>query len=90
MGSYPQEEAVTTQTPSIDQYERHGYLFGYPIAHSYSPYLHNTVFKCLDINWGFELLESKDMSLFLKLLKDQRLYGAQPIFPSTLTNLINH
>ncbi|SMR45758.1 unnamed protein product [Zymoseptoria tritici ST99CH_1A5] len=80
MGSHVQEDAVA-KLPQVDQYERHGYLFGYPIAHSYSPYLHNTVFQQLGINWGFELLESTDMSLFLKLIKDQRLYGSAVTMP---------
>lgn len=66
---------ITAPAPQVDQYERHGYLFGYPIAHSYSPLLHNTVFQELGLPWSFQLLESTDMSQFLSLIKDRRLYG---------------
>jgi quinate dehydrogenase len=82
MGSIAQHEENDSQVvPPVDQYERHGFLFGYPIAHSLSPCLHNKVFEQLNVNWGFELLESKDMNLFLTRLRDERLYGTLT-FPS--------
>ncbi|PPJ55897.1 hypothetical protein CBER1_03800 [Cercospora berteroae] len=72
---------ITAPAQQVDQYERHGYLFGYPIAHSYSPLLHNTVFQELGLPWSFQLLESTDMSQFLSLIKDQRLYGSAVTMP---------
>lgn len=66
---------IAAPDPQVDQFERHGYLFGYPIAHSYSPLVHNTVFQEVGLPWGFQLLESTDISQFLRLLKDDRLYG---------------
>ncbi|KAF7188708.1 Quinate dehydrogenase [Pseudocercospora fuligena] len=76
-----ENSVITCPAPAVDHLERHGYLFGYPIAHSYSPYLHNTVFEELGLPWGFRLLESTDMSQFLTLLKDPRLYGSAVTMP---------
>ena len=74
----PQQNVITAPEPQVDDLERHGYLFGYPVAHSFSPLFHNTVFEQLGMPWGFQLLESTDMSQFLRLIKDDRLYGTQP------------
>lgn len=52
-----------------------GYLFGFPIAHSMSPFVHNASFKKLGLNWSYTLLESKDTENFLRLLKDSKCYG---------------
>jgi quinate dehydrogenase len=75
MASQQNNSIIRCPTPPIDHLERHGYLFGYPIAHSYSPFLHHTVFEELGLPWGFQLLESTDMEHFLNLIKDPRLYG---------------
>lgn len=74
----PQQNVITAPEPQVDHVERHGYLFGYPVAHSFSPLFHNTVFEQLGMPWDFQLLESTDMSQFLRLIKDDRLYGTQP------------
>lgn len=47
----------------------------YPIAHSMSPLLHQTVYNGLGLNWAQLPLESTDMSLFLKLIQDPKFYG---------------
>lgn len=52
-----------------------GVLFGYPIAHSMAPLLHNTVFNNLDIPWDFGFMESKDIQEFLPLMKSDECYG---------------
>jgi hypothetical protein len=59
----------------IDAVERHGYLFGYPIAHSLSPALHRIVYGGLNLKWAQFPLESLDMNLFLRLRTDPRFYG---------------
>jgi quinate dehydrogenase len=59
------------------QNEGMGVLFGYPIAHSLSPLMHQTVFDSLDMHWNFSLMESKDMDQFLKVIKDPRCFGGQ-------------
>lgn len=68
-----QETTVAGQEQTSIQHS--GYLFGYPVAHSYSPMLHTEIFKQLGIPWTFELLESTDMPHFLQLIRDQKLYG---------------
>ncbi|EME41482.1 hypothetical protein DOTSEDRAFT_73781 [Dothistroma septosporum NZE10] len=77
----PQQNVITAPEPQVDHIERHGYLFGYPVAHSFSPLFHNAVFEQLGMPWGFQLLESTDMSQFLRLIKDDRLYGSAVTMP---------
>jgi len=66
--------------PSFDQ-EAFGCLFGYPIAHSMSPLLHQTAFDENDIKWKFSLLESRDIEVFLRFLKNPNCLGAAPPIP---------
>ena len=68
---------TTQQTvlPDISSVERHGYLFGFPIAHSMSPLFHNTVYADLGLNWNQFYLESTDMEVFLKARQDPKFYG---------------
>lgn len=73
----PKKDIITCPTPPIDTFEKHGFLFGYPIAHSLSPLFHTTVFQRLGLNWGFFPLPSTDMDHFLRLIKDPRLLGSQ-------------
>ena len=64
-----------TVVPDTSSVERHGYLFGFPIAHSMSPLFHNTVYADLGLNWNQFYLESTDMELFKKLRQDPKFYG---------------
>jgi quinate dehydrogenase len=52
-----------------------GVLFGDPIKHSFSPFLHQTVLDALGQGWDFSLFESKDIEAFLEILRDPRCYG---------------
>ncbi|OSS52091.1 hypothetical protein B5807_03653 [Epicoccum nigrum] len=70
-----------TVVPDTSSVERHGYLFGFPIAHSMSPLFHNTVYKELGLDWNQFFLESKDMDLFLKVRQDPKFYGASVTMP---------
>ncbi|KAF2820587.1 hypothetical protein CC86DRAFT_471169 [Ophiobolus disseminans] len=67
--------------PEVSHVERHGYLFGHPIAHSMSPLLHQTVYDNLGLNWSQVPLDSTDMSLFLNLIKHPQFYGASVTMP---------
>lgn len=67
--------STETSIPEVTQTERHGYLFGHPIAHSMSPLLHKTVYDGLGLNWAQYPLESRDMALFLDLIKHPQFYG---------------
>jgi len=78
----PQTDTVTTTTtviacrvPPHDHLDRHGYLFGYPIAHSMSPIFHQTIYDHLGLQWSQLPLPSTDMALFLTLIRDPRLFG---------------
>ena len=68
-----------TIVPDSSHLERHGYLFGHPIAHSMSPLLHQTVYDELGLKWSQLPLESTDMSLFLKLIRDPSCYGTYQV-----------
>jgi quinate dehydrogenase len=67
--------------PNVTHVERHGYLFGHPIAHSMSPLLHQTVYDNLGLNWSQIPLDSTDMNLFLDLIKHPSFYGASVTMP---------
>ncbi|KAF2799959.1 NAD(P)-binding protein [Melanomma pulvis-pyrius CBS 109.77] len=73
--------ASKTIPPETSQVERHGYLFGHPIAHSMSPLLHQTVYDGLGLKWSQFPLDSMDMELFLKLRQDPKFYGAAVTMP---------
>ncbi|KZM25225.1 Quinate/shikimate dehydrogenase (NAD(+)) [Ascochyta rabiei] len=81
--------ATTQQTavPDTSSVERHGYLFGYPIAHSMSPLFHNTVYADLGLNWNQFYLESTDMELFLRVRQDPKFYGASVTMPHKMAIL---
>lgn len=51
------------------------YLFGAPIAHSMSPFLHGTVYDGMGLNWRQYLLESTDIPLFLQLVRERKCIG---------------
>ncbi|KAK7192799.1 quinate dehydrogenase [Paraphaeosphaeria sporulosa] len=65
----------------LDTVERHGYLFGHPIAHSLSPLLHQTIYDGIGLPWSQFPLDSTDMDLFLRLREDPRFYGAAVTMP---------
>ncbi|KAF2127321.1 quinate dehydrogenase [Dothidotthia symphoricarpi CBS 119687] len=73
--------------PDNSHLDRHGYLFGHPIAHSLSPLFHQTIYDGLGLNWAQLLLESTDMELFLKLMQDPKFYGASVTMPHKLAIL---
>lgn len=66
---------ITAATPDISKREKFGLLFGYPIAHSYSPLMHQTVYDNIGYNWQQFLFESTDMSQFLEIRQHPQFYG---------------
>lgn len=72
-----QTQTTTSETivPDVSKVERHGYLFGHPIAHSMSPLLHQTVYDGLGLKWSQFPLDSLDVDLFLRLREDPNFYG---------------
>jgi len=67
--------------PVSPEAEGQGCLFGYPVAHSLSPLLHQTIFDSLGFNWKFSFLESKDIQEFLQFIRDPKCYGAAVTMP---------
>jgi quinate dehydrogenase len=65
----------------VSQVERHGYLFGHPIAHSMSPLLHQTVYDNLGLKWSQIPLDSTDMNMFLERIRHPSFYGASVTMP---------
>ncbi|ORY10432.1 shikimate dehydrogenase substrate binding domain-containing protein [Clohesyomyces aquaticus] len=76
--------SAETVIPQTSHVERHGYLFGHPIAHSLSPLFHQTVYDGLGLKWSQFPLDSLDMDLFLKLRQDPNFYGASITMPHKL------
>jgi len=77
MATQIQSSIITCPDPAVDHLDRHGYLFGYPIAHSMSPLFHQTVYDHLGLRWSQLLLPSTDISQFLRLLRNPNLYGME-------------
>ena len=67
------QEAVAPELPDLD---RHGYLFGLKLANSWSPFLHDSIYQELGLQWGQVRLESSDIDLFLKLVQHPNFYGS--------------
>lgn len=81
--------STETIVPDTSQVERHGYLFGHPIAHSMSPMLHQCVYNNLGLDWTQFPLDSTDMPLFLSLIKHPKFYGMHPQKHSIFTCVSN-
>jgi quinate dehydrogenase len=79
--------SLEARTPDVSQVERHGYLFGHPIAHSMSPLLHQTVYDNMGLDWSQIPLDSKDMNLFLELIKHPQFYGKSVLIPKDSASL---
>lgn len=73
--SQARSNVITCPTPNSDHLERVAYLFGYPIAHSLSPLLHQTIYDRLGLPWGQLFLPSTDMDHFLRLVREPKFYG---------------
>ncbi|WPG99367.1 Hypothetical protein R9X50_00218100 [Acrodontium crateriforme] len=84
MTASSQDSIIRCPAPAVDKLDKHGYLFGYPIAHSMSPLMHQTVFNGLGLNWSQQLLPSTDMDQFLQLIRDPRLFGSSITMPHKL------
>lgn len=62
--------------------DRHGYLFGTHIQHSWSPYLHQIIYEDLGLNWAQLRLDSSDLGQFLGLTQNPSFYGKHfPLHP---------
>ncbi|KAK8149241.1 Quinate dehydrogenase [Beauveria asiatica] len=67
--------------------DRHGYLFGTHIQHSWSPFLHQIIYDDLGLNWAQLRLDSADLSQFLQLAQHPKFYGASVTMPNKVAIL---
>jgi len=67
--------------PPTEDLERFGFLFGYPIAHSYSPLFHQTIFDTLGLQWRQMFYESTNISSFLATIRDPKFFGSSVTMP---------
>ncbi|EMC98330.1 hypothetical protein BAUCODRAFT_32361 [Baudoinia panamericana UAMH 10762] len=72
---------ITCPDPAVDHLDRHGYLFGWPIAHSMSPLFHQTIYDNLGLRWSQLPLPSTDMDHFLQLIRHPKCYGSAVTMP---------
>ncbi|MCJ1384194.1 hypothetical protein MMC17_007310 [Xylographa soralifera] len=74
-----------TTIPDTSHLEGVNYLFGYPIAHSLSPLLHQTIYDALGLRWSQLLMESKGVECFLHSMRDPKFFGASVTMPHKVT-----
>lgn len=67
--------------PPTDDLDRFGFLFGYPIAHSYSPLFHQTIFDTLGLKWRQMFYESTNMTSYLSTIRDPKFFGSSVTMP---------
>jgi quinate dehydrogenase len=73
--SAPTAEDTDAIASQISGVHRHGYLFGTKLAHSWSPFLHDVVYKHLGLDWLQVRLDSANVDLFLGLIRHPDFYG---------------
>ncbi|GAM82339.1 hypothetical protein ANO11243_003180 [Dothideomycetidae sp. 11243] len=66
------------QRHSVDKF---GFLFGYPISHSFSPLFHRTIYQSLGLNWDCFFLESPDVENVLPYLHEPTFLGGAVTMP---------
>jgi quinate dehydrogenase len=60
-------------------------FFGYPIRHSFSPLLHQTVYDNIGLKWSQIPFESVDTARFLTLIQDPKCHGSTVTMPHKVT-----
>ena len=71
----PTRVADGSLAQQIARLERHGYLFGTKLTHSWSPFLHHVIYDHLDLSWAQIRLDSANLDAFLKLIQHPQFYG---------------
>lgn len=65
-------------------------IIGYPLSHTLSPLMHNTVFKKYNMNWEYKVFEIKpeDLPVFIKNLKKENIKGLNVTIPHKQTIML--
>lgn len=66
---------ITCPDPPIEHLDKHGYLFGHPIAHSMSPLFHQEIYDNLGLRWSQLPLPSTDIKHFMELIQHPNCFG---------------
>ncbi|KAI7545295.1 shikimate/quinate 5-dehydrogenase [Hortaea werneckii] len=72
---------ITCPDPPIEHLDKHGYLFGHPIAHSMSPLFHQTIYDNLGLRWSQLPLPSTDIKHFMELIQHPNCFGSAVTMP---------
>lgn len=68
-------------------------IIGYPLSHTLSPLMHNTVFQKYKMNWEYKVFEIKpeDLPAFVKSVKKENIKGLNVTIPhkQTIMYLLN-
>ncbi|KAF2157181.1 hypothetical protein K461DRAFT_283896 [Myriangium duriaei CBS 260.36] len=67
--------------PNRHQVEKFGFLFGYPISHSFSPLFHRTIYQSLRLKWEFFFLESPKLNDIFQYLHEPNFLGCAVTMP---------
>ena len=62
--------------PDTSHLDGVNYLFGYSIAHSLSPLLHQSIYDALGLRWSQLIMEYQDMEHFMHLTQEPKFFGA--------------
>lgn len=75
------------ESPDVTQLDGFVSFFGYPIKHSFSPLLHQTVYDNIGLKWSQLPFESVDTDRFLEILQDPKCHGSTVTMPHKVTIL---
>ncbi|KAI5474279.1 shikimate 5-dehydrogenase [Pseudohyphozyma bogoriensis] len=70
-----------TIDPTAFTEEKKTYLFGYPLKRTYAPFLHNTITTLAGVKRSYAKLESTDMDMFKKLIRQPDFGGSAVTMP---------
>ncbi len=65
-------------------------IIGYPLSHTLSPLMHNTVFQKYKMNWEYKVFEitSEDLPIFIKNMKKENIKGLNVTIPHKQTVML--
>ncbi len=65
-------------------------IIGYPLSHTLSPLMHNSVFRKYKMNWEYKVFEikSEDLPVFIKNMKKENIRGLNVTIPYKQTVML--
>lgn len=74
-------ESKKDHLPDRHKVEKFGFLFGYPISHSFSPLFHRTIYKSLGLDWDCFFLESPNLTDVVPYIHEPNFLGGAVTMP---------